>query len=123
MRACKLEIAKPVGASAAAQATKLANVLHAHELQRRLGPRGVRACAVDPGSVATGIYRDSALFSRQPLKWLITKFYAPPWDGASAVVHAASAQWRRPPAREQRSLQHDDTWVSLSLFVGMHRGS
>ena len=71
-------------------------MLHANELQRRLGPRGVAACAVDPGSVATNIYRDSLLFSRQPLKWLISTFYAPPWDGAAAVVHAACAPWKRP---------------------------
>ena len=38
----------------------------------------MQACAVDPGSVATAIYRDSKLFSRQPLKWLIQNLYAPP---------------------------------------------
>jgi len=58
-----------------------------------------QACAVDPGSVATAIYRDSKLFSRQPLKWLIQNLYAPPWDGAAAVVHAASAPSWGPPAR------------------------
>ena len=85
---------------AAAQATKLANVLFAYELQRRLGVQGVRSCAVDPGSVATNIYAGSALFSRQPLRWLIKTFYAPPADGAAAVVHAACAPWER-PAQQQ----------------------
>ena len=54
---------------------------------------------MDPGSVATAIYRDSKLFSSQPLKWLIQNLYAPPWDGAAAVVHAASAPSWGPPAR------------------------
>ena len=57
----------------------------------------VQACAVDPGSVATAIYRDSKMFSAQPLKWLIENLYAPPWDGAAAVVHAASVpSWGAP---------------------------
>ena len=84
----------------AAQATKLGNVLFAYELQRRLGKRGVHSCAVDPGSVATNIY-DGSLFSRQPLRWLIRTLYAPPSDGAAAVVHAACAPWER-PARQQK---------------------
>ena len=86
---------------AAAQATKLANALFAHELQRRLGGRGVASCAVDPGSVATNIYAGSALFSRQPLRWLIQNFYAPPSDGAAAVIHAACTPWER-PAQQHR---------------------
>lgn len=64
----------------------------------------MQACSVDPGSVATAIYRDSKLFSRQPLKWLIQKLYAPPWDGAAAVVHAASARSWGPPARSSGTL-------------------
>ena len=59
----------------------------------------VQACAVDPGSVATAIYRDSKMFSAQPLKWLIENLYAPPWDGAAAVVHAASVPSWGSPAR------------------------
>lgn len=80
-------------------ATKLGNVLFTYELQRRLGNLGVQACAVDPGAVATNIYKDSRLFTRQPLKWLIQNLYAPPQDGAAAVVHAASAPWRRSPRK------------------------
>ena len=58
----------------------------------------LQACAVDPGSVSTAIYRDSRLFSRQPLKWLIQTLYAPPWDGAAAVLAAAGALAWDPPA-------------------------
>ncbi|CAL5224486.1 g7180 [Coccomyxa viridis] len=85
-------------------ATKLANVLFTYELQRRYGTQGIQACAVDPGSVATAIYRDSKLFSAQPLKWIIEKLYAPPWDGAAAVVHVASApSWGAPAPPRGRS--------------------
>ena len=55
----------------------------------------LQACAVDPGAVSTNIYKDSRLFTRQPLKWLIENLYAPPRDGAAAVVHAASAPWQK----------------------------
>lgn len=59
----------------------------------------LQACAVDPGAVSTNIYKDSRLFTRQPLKWLIQNLYAPPSDGAAAVVHAASAPWQRQPKK------------------------
>lgn len=57
----------------------------------------VQACAVDPGSVSTNIYRNSSLFSRQPLKWLIENLYAPPRDGATAVLYAVTGQWHKSP--------------------------
>ncbi|CAL8464655.1 g4190 [Coccomyxa elongata] len=88
-----------IGVGGQYPATKLGNVLFTYELQRRLGNLGVQACAVDPGAVATNIYKDSRLFTRQPLKWLIQNLYAPPRDGAAAVVHAASAPWRRQPGK------------------------
>ncbi|KAL4459097.1 hypothetical protein ABPG75_013962 [Micractinium tetrahymenae] len=72
--------------------TKLANVLFAYELQRRLGEHGVQSCAVDPGGVASNIWTGS-VFSRPPLSWFIGNLYAPPSDGAAAVVHAASVPW------------------------------
>ncbi|KAL4419578.1 hypothetical protein ABPG77_003604 [Micractinium sp. CCAP 211/92] len=72
--------------------TKLANVLFAYELQRRLGEHGVQSCAVDPGGVASNIWTGSS-FSRPPLSWVIGNLYAPPSDGAAAVVHAASVPW------------------------------
>jgi NAD(P)-dependent dehydrogenase (short-subunit alcohol dehydrogenase family) len=46
------------------QHCKLANVLFAYELQRRLGARGVTSCAVDPGGVRTGIWAHSPAFSK-----------------------------------------------------------
>lgn len=71
--------------------TKLANVLFAYECQRRLGALGVQSCAVDPGGVASNIWKRSVFESPQ-LSWLL-HLYAPPSDGATAVVHAATVPW------------------------------
>lgn len=72
--------------------TKLANVLFSYELTRRLGSYGLQSCAVDPGGVASNIWKNSA-FSRAPLSWVIGNLYAPPIDGAAAVVYAATVDW------------------------------
>lgn len=79
------------------QNSKLANALFAFELHRRLAPFGVTSCAVDPGSVASSIWRDS-LFSQPPIKTLIKWLYAPSEDGATAVVHAATVPWEQDAA-------------------------
>ncbi|KAH9542587.1 hypothetical protein CY35_13G015400 [Sphagnum magellanicum] len=68
---------------------KLANVLFTFELQRRWQGKGVQACAVDPGAVASDIWRRS-LFNQKPWKWLVKLLFAPTWDGAIPVVHAAT---------------------------------
>lgn len=73
--------------------TKLANAVFAFELHRRLAPHGVVSCAVDPGGVASSIWKSSKLLSTGPIGWLINLIYAPPSDGATAVVHAASCVW------------------------------
>jgi NAD(P)-dependent dehydrogenase (short-subunit alcohol dehydrogenase family) len=48
---------------------KLANVLFAYELQRRLGVHGVTSCAVDPGGVRTNIWTHSPAFSKVRKGW------------------------------------------------------
>lgn len=58
---------------------------------------GVTSCAVDPGGVASSIWRDS-VFSKQPFKFLIDTLYAPPNDGAAAVIHACIAPWHEDAA-------------------------
>jgi NAD(P)-dependent dehydrogenase (short-subunit alcohol dehydrogenase family) len=69
---------------------KLAQVMFAYELDRRTSPRGVRAVAVDPGAVQTGIWAHTPL-ARPALRALMDKLYAPPHEGATAVLHAACA--------------------------------
>jgi WW domain-containing oxidoreductase len=74
--------------------TKLANVLFAYELTRRLGSYGLQSCAVDPGGVASNIWKNS-VFGKAPLSWVIGNLYAPPSDGAAAVVYAATVDWEK----------------------------
>jgi NAD(P)-dependent dehydrogenase (short-subunit alcohol dehydrogenase family) len=73
-------------------ATKLANALLAAEIARRYASAGVTAAAVDPGAVASDVWRHGP-FAAPPLSWMIKGLYAPPADGAAAVVHAATAEW------------------------------
>ena len=67
---------------------KLALVLHAYELDRRCAARGLRACAVDPGAVQTGIWAHTPL-ARRGVRAVMDQLYAPPKEGAATVVHAA----------------------------------
>jgi NAD(P)-dependent dehydrogenase (short-subunit alcohol dehydrogenase family) len=48
---------------------KLANILFTFELQRRWQGKGVQACAVDPGAVASDIWKRTK-YNRPPWKWL-----------------------------------------------------
>lgn len=73
--------------------TKICNALFAFELHRRLAPYGVVSCAVDPGGVASSIWNQSNAFSTGPIGWIIRWLYAPPSDGATAVIHAATCNW------------------------------
>lgn len=67
--------------------SKLANVLHAQELARRVADRGVTTYAVHPGGVATGIWREVPGVVRVPLQW----FLAHPERGARTSLHCATA--------------------------------
>ena len=72
--------------------TKFANVLFTHELEERLGDAwGIHAVAVDPGSVVSGIWRDSMWEN----SWILKLLFAPASDGAAAVVHAATVDFDR----------------------------
>mmetsp|Transcript_34065 Transcript_34065/g.96543 ORF Transcript_34065/g.96543 Transcript_34065/m.96543 type:complete len:345 (+) Transcript_34065:213-1247(+) len=74
--------------------TKLGNVFFSQELHRRLHPHGVDSCAVDPGGVNSSIWDRGGMLSRPPFRSIISALYAPTSDGASAVVHAATAPWQ-----------------------------
>mmetsp|Transcript_29231 Transcript_29231/g.73454 ORF Transcript_29231/g.73454 Transcript_29231/m.73454 type:complete len:347 (-) Transcript_29231:618-1658(-) len=76
------------------QHTKLANALFSSELNRRLLPLGVQSCAVDPGGVNSSIWDRGGFLSRPPFRTIIGALYAPPSDGATAVVHAATSPWK-----------------------------
>uniref|UniRef100_A0A7S0RWZ8 Uncharacterized protein n=1 Tax=Chlamydomonas leiostraca TaxID=1034604 RepID=A0A7S0RWZ8_9CHLO len=75
--------------------SKLANVLMAYELQRRLGPLGVTSCAADPGGVRSNIWAASPMFKAGFYKKMIDACYSPPEDGAQAVIYAATVDWSK----------------------------
>ena len=62
-----------------------------HELHRRSAGR-LRACAVDPGGVVTGIWRHG-IFAKGLPALLMKCIFATPEEGCQAVVHAATADW------------------------------
>lgn len=67
--------------------SKLANILFTKELARRLDGTGVTTYAVDPGRVATDVWRRVPA----PVRWAIKKFMLSPEQGAqSSLVAAAS---------------------------------
>ncbi|GIL92709.1 hypothetical protein Vretimale_19417 [Volvox reticuliferus] len=77
------------------QHTKLANVLFAYELQRRLGNHGVTSCAADPGGVKSNIWDKSPRFKQSIERTFINACYSPPVDGAKCVIHAATVPWEK----------------------------
>lgn len=71
-------------------ASKLANVLFAFELSRRMEGTGVTSNAVHPGDVATRVVRDSALLSFG--LELVRPALLTPREGAQTSLHVATAQ-------------------------------
>jgi NAD(P)-dependent dehydrogenase (short-subunit alcohol dehydrogenase family) len=67
--------------------SKLANVLHAQELARRLGGAGVCAYALHPGTVASDVWRRVPW----PLRPLMKRRMISPEQGARTSVYCASA--------------------------------
>lgn len=96
--------------------TKLANVLFAFELQRRLGPLGVETCAVDPGAVNTSVW-DNVIFGKPPFKNFIEWIYSPPSDGAAVVVHAATVPWQKDQLRRGMASDKDLRYYARGLFA------
>ena len=67
--------------------SKLANVLHAQELARRLDGTGVTTCALHPGTIASDIWRRVPW----PLRPLMTRRMKSPREGARTSVYCATA--------------------------------
>ncbi|KAF8072396.1 hypothetical protein HT031_000055 [Scenedesmus sp. PABB004] len=57
------------------------------------GRARLQAVAADPGAVRTNIYNNSPKLGRGFIKTLIDNCYAPPEDGAQAVIYAATCDW------------------------------
>jgi NAD(P)-dependent dehydrogenase (short-subunit alcohol dehydrogenase family) len=89
-----LQLTKSYGPQTAYSQTKLANILHANELGRRLEGTGVTANSCHPGSVATELTRflDETLIMRfimsfsMPVKRFLMRT---PWEGAQTQLKMA----------------------------------
>jgi NAD(P)-dependent dehydrogenase (short-subunit alcohol dehydrogenase family) len=80
--------------------SKLANVLHAQELARRLHDDRVTTYALHPGSVATDIWRRVPW----PVRPLLTRNMLPPAEGARTSIYCATA----PELAEETGLYYDN---------------
>jgi retinol dehydrogenase-12 len=67
--------------------SKLANVLHAQELGRRLQGTGVTTYSLHPGAIASDVWREVPFGLRQAMKL----FMKSPADGARTSLHCATS--------------------------------
>jgi NAD(P)-dependent dehydrogenase (short-subunit alcohol dehydrogenase family) len=70
--------------------SKLANVLFAAELARRLDGRGVASNSLHPGSVATNIWSGAPLWAKPLIHLLFRPSFITPKEGAATVVKLAT---------------------------------
>jgi NAD(P)-dependent dehydrogenase (short-subunit alcohol dehydrogenase family) len=70
--------------------SKLANVLFANELARRLVGTGVTSNSLHPGAVDTGIWAGAPLWAKPIILLLFRPFFITPEKGASYIVDLAT---------------------------------
>jgi len=99
------------------QHNKLANVYTAFEMQRRLGARGIQACVADPGAVRTSIYDNSPKLGKGFIKYMIDNCYAPPEDGAQAVIYAATVEWDKDKKKKDLLPHQDLRYYARGVFT------
>jgi NAD(P)-dependent dehydrogenase (short-subunit alcohol dehydrogenase family) len=68
------------------QVSKLCNVLHARELARRYGARGLEACSLHPGVISTNIWRQVP----QPIRGLMKLTMRSEAEGARTTLYCAT---------------------------------
>lgn len=71
--------------------SKLANIMFAYELARRLRGRDVTANAVHPGHIATNMWRTNFPIIGPALKWVMSLFALSPEEGADNSIYLASS--------------------------------
>jgi len=70
--------------------SKLANVLFAAELARRLAGTGVTSNSLHPGSVATNIWSGAPVWAKPLIQILYRPFFLSPEKGGSFIVQLAA---------------------------------
>jgi dehydrogenase/reductase SDR family protein 13 len=81
--------------------SKLANVLHAQELARRLSDTNVTTYSLHPGVIASDVYRRVPW----PARKLMTMFMKSTEDGAKTSLHCATS----PEAGKETGLYYDES--------------
>ena len=79
--------------------SKLANVLHAQELARRLDGTGVTTYALHPGVVASDVWRRVP----GPVRWVMKRRMLSPAEGAQPSLRCATA----PELADETGLYYD----------------
>jgi NAD(P)-dependent dehydrogenase (short-subunit alcohol dehydrogenase family) len=69
------------------QVSKLCNVLHARELARRYGARGLEACSLHPGVIASNVWRKVP----QPFRSLMKLGMKSETEGAQTTLYCATS--------------------------------
>lgn len=89
---------------------KLANVLFASELAKKLAGSGVTTYSLHPGVVATEVWREVP----GPLAFLAKLFMKTPEDGAATTLHCALSE----QAGRETGLYYDECKVKAASKVG-----
>lgn len=82
------------------EVSKLANVLHAKSLAKRLEGTGVTTYSLHPGVVASDVWREVP----SPIRWLLKKFMISTEDGAATSLFCATS----PNLGEQSGRYYDN---------------
>jgi NAD(P)-dependent dehydrogenase (short-subunit alcohol dehydrogenase family) len=95
--------------------SKLANIMHAFELARRLEGTGVTANALHPGLVATGFGRNTSAFSgvMDVAQTFFRPFFLTPEQGAETSIYLASS----PAAEGMTGSYFDNSRPVLAWFT------
>ncbi|MCC5920384.1 MAG: SDR family NAD(P)-dependent oxidoreductase [Cyclobacteriaceae bacterium] len=73
---------------------KLANILHAKELQNRFGEEGLQAFSYHPGGVASNFAKNSSTFMKVAM-FLVRPFFVSTEQGASTGVYLAEKEMHK----------------------------
>jgi NAD(P)-dependent dehydrogenase (short-subunit alcohol dehydrogenase family) len=85
-----LQLRRGYGVLRAYYQSKLANVLFANELARRLAGTGVTSNSVHPGTVATNIWSGAPIWAQPYIRLWLSRSFTPVAAGAAPVVRLAA---------------------------------